>query len=119
MLLAKIKVQKDKVIEYLEIVDKTDKAVEAEEPGMLHHTYDQNPDDPLRFFWSEVYKNDDALRAHLANQALGFYLEAHAELGTDFAVEFYGTMGDKVIEAKDGKGVPNKFFKTKLGYSRV
>jgi len=28
-------------------------------------------------------------------------------------------MGDKVIEAKDGKGVPNKFFKTKLGYSRV
>ena len=61
MLLAKLKVKKDKVAEYLEIADKTDKAVEAEEPGMLHHTFDQDPDDPLRFVWSEVYKNDDAL----------------------------------------------------------
>ena len=88
MLLAKLKVKKDKVAEYLEIADKTDKAVEAEEPGMLHHTFDQDPDDPLRFVWSEVYKNDDALLAHLANPAVGVYLEAHAELGTDFSVEF-------------------------------
>ena len=36
---------------------------------MLHHTFDQDPDDPLRFVWSEVYKNDDALLAHLANPA--------------------------------------------------
>ena len=96
-----------------------DKAVEAEEPGMLHHTFDQDPDDPLRFVWSEVYKNDDALLAHLANPAVGIYLEAHAELGTDFSVEFYGTVGDKVIEAMNGTGVPYKIFKTKLGYSRV
>ena len=39
----------------------TDKAVEADEPGMLHHTFDQDPDDSLCFVWSEVYKNDDAL----------------------------------------------------------
>ena len=32
MLLAKLKVKKDKVAEYLEIADKTNKAVEAEEP---------------------------------------------------------------------------------------
>ena len=38
MLLAKLKVKKDKVAEYLEIADKTDKAIEAEEPGILHHT---------------------------------------------------------------------------------
>ena len=118
MLLAKLKVKEDKVAEYLEIADKTDKAVEADEPGMLHHTFDQDPDDPLRFVWSEVYKNDDALLAHLANPALGVYLEAHAELGTDFSVEFYGTVGDKVIEAMNGTGVPYKIFKTKLGYSR-
>ena len=49
MLLAKLEVKKDKLEEYLEIADKTDKAVEADEPGMLHHTFDQNPDDPLRF----------------------------------------------------------------------
>ena len=63
--------------------------------------------------------NDDALLAHLANPALGVYLEAHADLGTDFSVEFYGTVGDKVIEAMNGTGVPYKIFKTKLGYSRV
>ena len=39
MLLAKLKVKEDKVAEYLEIADKTDKAVEADEPGMLHHTF--------------------------------------------------------------------------------
>ena len=40
------------------------------------------------FVWSEVYKNDDALLAHLANPALSVYLEAHAALGTDLSVEF-------------------------------
>ena len=66
---------------------------------MPHHTFVQDPDYPLRFVRSEVYKNDDALLAHLANPAVGFYLETHAELRTDFSVEFYITVGDKVIEA--------------------
>ena len=118
ILLAKLRVKEDKVSEYLEIADKTDKAVEADEPGMLHHTFDQDPDDPLCFVWSEVYKNDDALLAHLANPAVGVYLEAHAELGTDFSVEIYGTVGDKVIEAMKGTEVPFKVFKTQFGYSR-
>ena len=61
ILIAKIKVKADKVHEYLELADKTDKAVKAAEPGMLHHTFDQDPEDPLCFFWSEAYKNDDAL----------------------------------------------------------
>ena len=54
-----------------------------------------------------------------ANPAVGVYLKAHAELGTDFSVEFYGTVGDKVIEAMKVTGVPFKVFKTQLGYSRV
>ena len=86
---------------------------------MLHNTFDQDPDDLLRFIWSEVYKNDDALLAHSTNPVVGVYLEAHAELGTEFSVEFYGSVGDKVIEAMNGTGVPYKIFKTKLGYSRV
>ena len=86
MLLAKLKVKEDKVAEYLEIADKTDKAVETDEPGMLHHTFDQDPDDTLRFVWSEVYNNDDALLAHISNPALGVYLEAHAELWSDLSV---------------------------------
>ena len=57
--------------------------------------------------------NDDFIA-----RALGVYLEAHAELVTDFSVEFYGTVGDKVIEAMNGTGVLYKIFKTQLGYSR-
>ena len=116
MLLAKIKVKKDKVAEYWEIRNKTDKAVKADKPGILQHTFDQDPYDPLHFVWLEVYKNDDALLAH---PVLDVYLEAHADLGTDFSVEFYGTVGDKIIEAMNGTGVVYKIFKKKLGYSRV
>ena len=69
--------------------------------------------------YGQKFKNYDALLAHLANPAVGVCLQAHAELGTDFSVEFYGTVGDKVIEAMNGTGVPYKIFKTKFGYSRV
>ena len=120
MLIARLKVKEGKVNEYFEIADKTDKAVEASEPGMLHHTFDQDPEDPLSFVWSEVFKNDDAFLAHLVNPPVGDYLEAHAELiDGDVAIEFYGTVGEKVIEAMNGSGLPFKVFKTKLGYSRV
>ena len=80
---------------------------------MLNYTFEQDPDDPLRFVRSEVYKNDDTLLSHLANPALGFYLEAHAQLGTDLSVELYGTVGDKVTEAINVTGFPYKIFKTK------
>ena len=120
MLLAKLKIKEDKVAEYLEIAVKTDRAVEADELGMLHHTFDQDPNVSPRFVWSEVYKNDDALLAHLANPVLVIiYLKAHAELGTDFSVEIYETAGDKVIGAMKETGVPFKVFKTKFGYVRV
>ena len=51
MLLAKLKVKENKVAEYLEIADKTDKAFEADETVMLRHAFDQDPDDPLCFLW--------------------------------------------------------------------
>ena len=54
MFLAKLKVKEDKVVKYLEIAGKTDKAVEADEPGILYQTFDHDPEDPLRFIWSEV-----------------------------------------------------------------
>ncbi len=34
----------DLFTKYLELADKTDKAVESSEPGMLHHTFDQDPE---------------------------------------------------------------------------
>ena len=99
MLIARLKVQEDKVDEYLELADKTDKAVEASEPGMIHHTFDQDPEDPLRFVWSEFFKNDDAFLAHLVNPPVSHYLVAHAGLiDGDIAIEFYGTVGDKLLK---------------------
>ena len=43
ILLARIQVKPDKVQEYLLLAAKTDKAVEDSEPGMIHHTFDQDP----------------------------------------------------------------------------
>ena len=119
ILLARLRVKPDKIQEYLELADKTDKAVEASEPGMLHHTFDQDPENPLCFTWSEVYKNDEAFIAHLANPAIGEYLKEHPKLADNFTVEVYGTVGDKCLEVMNGTGVPFKVFTTKLGYSRV
>ena len=120
ILLARLRVKPDKIQEYLELADKTDKAVEASEPGMLHHTFDQDPENPLCFVWSEVFKNDDAFLAHLVNPPVGAYLEAHAGLcDGDLSIEFYGTVGAKVIEAMNESGLTFKVFKTQLGYGRV
>tara|TARA_A100001388_G_scaffold163702_1_gene122230 strand:- start:215 stop:475 length:261 start_codon:yes stop_codon:yes gene_type:complete len=85
---------------------------------MLHHAFDKDSDDPLSFVWTEDYKNGDALLAHIADPALSVYLAADAEVGTDFSVEFYGIVWDKVIEAIKATGVSHKIYKTKLGYSR-
>ena len=119
ILIARIQVKPDKVQEYLLLAAKTDTAVEASEPGMLHHTFDQDPENPLRFVWSEVYKNDEAFIAHLANPAVGEYLQEHPKLADDFTVEVYGSVADKCLEVMNGTGVPFKVFTTKLGYSRV
>ena len=98
ILIARIQVKPDKIQEYLLLAAKTDKAVEASEPGMCHHTFDQDPEDPIRFVWSEVYKNDEAFIAHLANPAVGEYLQEHPKLADNFTVEVYRNVGDKCLE---------------------
>ena len=54
---------------------------------MHQNIFDQDPVYPLRFVWSEIYKNDEALLAHLANSVFCVDLEAHAVLETDLSVE--------------------------------
>ena len=110
ILSAKIKVKEDKVHEYQELADKTDKAVEAAEQRMLHHTFDQDPEDPLSLVCSEAYKNDDAFIVHLASPAAGLYLQEHNKLADDFTVEVYGTVGEKSLKVMKGTGVAFKVF---------
>ena len=119
MLLARIHVKPGCVDRYLTLARDTDEAVRTSEPGMIHHTLDQDPDDPQAFVWSEVYANDEAFSAHASNPPVQEYLQKHAELGDGFSVEVYGTVGDDCLQLMESFGLPLKIFETKLGYSRV
>ena len=74
MLLALIHVKPGCVDQYLELARITDEAVEVSEPGMIHHTFDQDPDDPQAFVWSEVYANHEAFSANVSNHPVQEYL---------------------------------------------
>ena len=119
MLLARIHVKPGCVDDYLELARRTDQSVQDSEPGMLHHTFDQDPEDPQAFVWSEVYANDEAFAAHVSNPPVQDYLQKHAELGDGFSIEVYGTVGDDCRELMTAFGLPLKIFESKLGYSRV
>ena len=119
LLLARIRVKTGCVDDYLELARETDAAVEASEPGMLHHTFDQDPEDPQAFVWSEVYANDAAFAAHVSNPPVQAYLQKHAELGDSFSIEVYGTVGDDCRTLMESFGLPLKIHESSLGYSRV
>ena len=119
MLLARIHVKPGCVDQYLELARITDAAVQSSEPGMLHHTFDQDPENPQAFVWSEVYANDDAFAAHVANPPVQEYLRKHAELGDGFSIEVYGTVGDDCKKLMESFGLPLKIYTSKLGYTRI
>ena len=119
LLLARIHVKADCLDQYLELARTTDVAVQSSEPGMLHHTFDQDPEDPQAFVWSEVYANDEAFAAHVSNPPVQEYLQKHAELGDGFSIEVYGTVGDDCRKLMESFGLPLKIYKSKLGYSKV
>tara|TARA_S200000501_G_C20329328_1_gene528099 strand:- start:138 stop:521 length:384 start_codon:yes stop_codon:yes gene_type:complete len=117
LLIARVQVKTGKVDEYIALAKTTDEAVKASEPGMLHHTFDQDPDNPLRFVWSEVYKDDQAFLTHLSNPPVQDYITKHEPLADDFSVEVYGTVGVECRAVLEN--FPVKIFETKFGYSRV
>jgi len=95
-----------------------DQKVEAGEPGMLLHTFDQDPSDPQGFIWTEVYENSEALVFHLNNADLGAYLEAVSPLLDEFAVELYGAVSDEAVATLRGTGTPTTHYPNVLGYIR-
>jgi len=48
-LLARIPVKRDCVDAYLKLTEQTDAAVQTSEPGMLDHSFDQDPSIPQSF----------------------------------------------------------------------
>jgi autoinducer 2-degrading protein len=144
ILIARCHVKEECLDAYLAAAQDADSAVNATETGMLHHTFDQDPDDHLNFTWSEVYKNDAALVRvfyfpnpktvcqyrtdyfllqaklfHLANAPLLKFVEQHAEMGDGFEIEVYGTLSAETKHAFSASGFKIKYFDTKFGYSRV
>ena len=95
-----------------------DQKVEAGEPGMLLHTFDQDPSDPKGFIWTEVYENSEALVFHLNNADLGAYLEAVSPLLDEFTVELYGAVSDEAVAALRATGTPTTHYPNVLGYIR-
>lgn len=95
-----------------------DDAVKASEPGMLLHTFDQDPSDPLGFVWTEVYANSSALIVHLENPPLQKYLADVSPMLDSFTVELYGEVADEAVEMLRATGTPTTHYKTKLGYIR-
>ena len=120
ILIARIRVKEGKVEEYLKIAKEADDAVNASEPDMLIHTFDQDPTDQLEFTWSEVYRTSEAMVHHINNPPVVSYVEKHQEIADKFEIEVYGNITDETIKAIKALNVPFKHFKTtQVGYIRT
>ena len=120
ILIARIRVKEGKVEEYLKIAKEADDAVNASEPDMLIHTFDQDPTDQLEFTWSEVYRTSEAMVHHINNPPVVSYVEKHQEIADKFEIEVYGNITDETINAIKALNVPFKHFKTTdVGYIRT
>merc|ERR550514_2174018 len=106
LLIARCHVKPECLDDYLKAAREADAAVRESEPGMLHHTFDQDPDDPLAFVWSEVYNDDAALLAHLTNPPLVKFVGQHGEMGDAFSIEVYGTLAEETKTAFSAAGFP-------------
>ena len=118
LLIARCHVKPDCIDKYIEAAKVADAAVKETESGMLHHTFDQDPNDKLAFVWSEVYKDDASLLFHLTNPPLVKFVQEHGKYGDYFSIEVYGTLADETKAAFTASGFPIKYFDTMFGYSR-
>jgi autoinducer 2-degrading protein len=104
--------------EVLRLSEAADEAVKASEPGMLLHTFDQDPNDSLGFVWTEVYANSAALIFHLENPPLQKYLADVSPLLDNFTVELYGEVSAEAVNMLRSTGTPTSHFQSKFGYVR-
>ena len=119
ILIARIQVKPGLVEDYLEIANDVDLITKQEEPGMLMHNFDQDPTDPLKFTWSEVYENSEALLVHFGASYAGEYVAKSNELADSFEIEIYGDLSNEAIETVKSFGLPFKHFTTsRVGFAR-
>ena len=112
ILLARITVSPGKLNAYLDLAAGVDAEVEASEPGMLFHNFDQDSTDPHKLVWSEVYRQSDDFLFHADNPPVVDYVGKHADLAESFTIEVYGTVSQVVIDKINDLGVPLQYFPT-------
>ncbi|MBB25639.1 MAG: antibiotic biosynthesis monooxygenase [Geminicoccus sp.] len=119
ILLARITVSPGKLNAYLDLAAGVDAEVEASEPGMLFHNFDQDSTDPHKLVWSEVYRQSDDFLFHADNPPVVDYVGKHADLAESFTIEIYGTVSQVVIDKINDLGVPLQYFPTtRVGFVR-
>ena len=119
ILLARITISPDKLEAYLDLAAGVDAEVEASEPGMLFHNFDQDSNDPHKLVWSEVYRRSDDFLFHADNPPVVDYVGKHADLAESFTIEIYGTVSQAVIDKINDLGVPLQYFPTtRVGFVR-
>jgi len=119
ILLARITVSPGKLDAYLDLAAGVDAEVEASEPGMLFHNFDQDSTDPRKLVWSEVYRQSDDFLFHADNPPVVDYVGKHADLAESFIIEIYGTVSQAVIDKINDLGVPLQYFPTtRVGFVR-
>lgn len=118
VLIARLHALSNESAEVIRLSQVADEAVKATEPGMLLHTFDQDPNDPLGFVWTEVYADSDALIFHLENPPLQQYLADVSPLLDSFTVELYGDVSQESIEKLRATGTPTIHYRSRFGYIR-
>ncbi len=119
ILLARITVSPGKLEAYLDLAATVDAEVEASEPGMLFHNFDQDSTDPNKLVWSELYRQSDDFLFHADNPPVVDYVSQHGDLAESFTIEIYGAVSQAVIDKINELEVPLKYFPTtRVGFVR-
>jgi autoinducer 2-degrading protein len=118
VLIARLHALPNAAEDVLRLSEAADEAVKTSEPGMLLHTFDQDPSDPFGFVWTEVYANSAALIFHLNNPPLQKYLADVSPLLDNFTVELYGEVSAEAVNMLRSTGTPTSHFQSKFGYVR-
>jgi quinol monooxygenase YgiN len=70
-----VQVKPEHVSEFLEVVRYDAERSEEDEPGCLRFDVIQDLEDPSRFFFYEVYRDEAAMEAHRETPHFKFYVE--------------------------------------------
>ncbi len=79
-IIARIKIKDGKEDEALAALKKMAEGVEANEPGTLAYVIHRSIDDPSEIVFFELYKDDDASKAHSQGDSMKAFQSGFAEI---------------------------------------